>query len=307
MAELKELKSITQSELSGKLHIEQPDSPERGTRGMQELFDAHPNLNTQTINLNAQRQNANNTAIMGQMETMRDELTEVIDAGGKTVNEHKADLNNPHKVTKAQVGLGDCDNTSDLDKPVSAAVQAALDLKANEADIQPQIDAGGAALDTHKKDALNPHKVTKAQVGLGNCDNTSDLDKPVSTAVKAALALKAAIAYVDAQDAASITQARHETNIDREQARISAASARENEVLARKSAHNAQTSEHNAAESEARAAYAADCAARAVIPAAGQFALSVNSTGDLILSYADGDVPPEMYIDENGDLIMTVE
>lgn len=246
MADLKELKSITQSELTGKLHIEQPDSPERGTRGMQELFDAHPNLNTQTINLNAQRQNANNAAIMGQMETMRDELTEVIDAGGKTVNEHKADLNNPHKVTKAQVGLGDCDNTSDLDKPVSTAVQAALDLKA-------------------------------------------------------------AIAYVDAQDAASITQARHETNIDREQARISAASAKENEVLARKSAHNAQTSEHNAAESEARAAYAADCAVRAVMPAAGQFALSVNSTGDLILSYADGDVPPEMYIDENGDLIMTVE
>lgn len=33
--------------------------------------------------------------------------------------------------TKAQIGLGNVDNTSDLAKPVSAATQAALDLKAN--------------------------------------------------------------------------------------------------------------------------------------------------------------------------------
>jgi hypothetical protein len=34
-------------------------------------------------------------------------------------------------ITAAMVGLGDVDNTSDLDKPVSNAVQTALDLKAN--------------------------------------------------------------------------------------------------------------------------------------------------------------------------------
>ena len=37
-------------------------------------------------------------------------------------------------------------------------------------------------------DANNPHKVTKAQVGLGSVDNTSDVDKPVSTAQAAAIA-----------------------------------------------------------------------------------------------------------------------
>ena len=31
----------------------------------------------------------------------------------------------------------------------------------------------------------NPHRVTKSDVGLGNADNTSDLDKPLSNAVKA--------------------------------------------------------------------------------------------------------------------------
>lgn len=44
---------------------------------------------------------------------------------------HIADSTNPHSVTKAQVGLGNADNTSDADKPVSTAQQAALDLKTN--------------------------------------------------------------------------------------------------------------------------------------------------------------------------------
>ncbi|MFX3616187.1 MAG: hypothetical protein ACE3JK_01485 [Sporolactobacillus sp.] len=38
-------------------------------------------------------------------------------------------------------------------------------------------------LDDHIAQTDNPHSVTKSQVGLGNADNTSDLDKPVSTAV----------------------------------------------------------------------------------------------------------------------------
>lgn len=32
----------------------------------------------------------------------------------------------------------------------------------------------------HVKDTNNPHKVTKSQVGLGNVDNTSDEEKPLS-------------------------------------------------------------------------------------------------------------------------------
>lgn len=48
----------------------------------------------------------------------------------------------------------------------------------------------GAELDSdltaHKADHANPHVVTKTQVGLGNADNTSDANKPVSTAQAAA-------------------------------------------------------------------------------------------------------------------------
>lgn len=48
---------------------------------------------------------------------------------------HLNDMNNPHQVTKEQVGLGDCDNTSDADKPISTATQDALD------DLQDEIDS----------------------------------------------------------------------------------------------------------------------------------------------------------------------
>lgn len=42
---------------------------------------------------------------------------------------HVEDTDNPHNVTKAQVGLGNADNTADADKPISTATQSALDAK----------------------------------------------------------------------------------------------------------------------------------------------------------------------------------
>jgi len=38
--------------------------------------------------------------------------------------------------------------------------------------------------DLNLDDGTNPHGTTKADVGLGNVDNTSDLDKPISTATQ---------------------------------------------------------------------------------------------------------------------------
>jgi hypothetical protein len=49
---------------------------------------------------------------------------------GKTAYDHsQVTTGNPHGVTKSDVGLGNCDNTSDADKPVSTATQTALDGK----------------------------------------------------------------------------------------------------------------------------------------------------------------------------------
>lgn len=43
----------------------------------------------------------------------------------------------------------------------------------------------------HIASSANPHSVTKTQVGLSNVDNTSDANKPVSSATQTALDLKA--------------------------------------------------------------------------------------------------------------------
>lgn len=57
----------------------------------------------------------------------------------ESLNNHMGDTDNPHSVTKAQVGLGNVDNTSDANKPISTAVQNALNGK---------LDKSGGTMDT---------------------------------------------------------------------------------------------------------------------------------------------------------------
>ena len=82
-------------------------------------------------------------------------------------------------ITKTMVGLGNVDNTSDANKPVSTATQTELDLKAPKADPTFTGTVTG---------------VTKTHVGLSNVDNTSDANKPISTAAQTALDAKLALA-----------------------------------------------------------------------------------------------------------------
>ena len=63
---------------------------------------------------------------------------------------------------------------------IMSALQSAIGNKANEAE-----------LSGHISDTNNPHTVTKEQLGLENVDNTSDIDKPISTAIQEALNDKA--------------------------------------------------------------------------------------------------------------------
>lgn len=170
----------------------------------------------------------------------------------------------PSGLVKGDVGLGNADNTSDANKPVSTAGQTALDLKAPlasptltgtpiaptatagnnstqiattayaDAAVAAIIDSAPATLNTLNElaDALGddpsfattvstsiglkapiasptftgtvtiptgasitaPTGLVKGDVGLGNTDNTSDANKPVSTAQQTALDLKAPLA-----------------------------------------------------------------------------------------------------------------
>ena len=58
--------------------------------------------------------------------------TDNTNAALQEMGAHKASTANPHGVTKTQVGLGNVDNTSDANKPVSTAGQTALNLKADK-------------------------------------------------------------------------------------------------------------------------------------------------------------------------------
>ena len=84
-------------------------------------------------------------------------------------------------VNKSTVGLGNVNNTSDNDKPVSSAQASAI------ADAKQAGTTAQANLDAHIGNKENPHEVTKVQVGLGDVDNTSDVNKPISTATQTAL------------------------------------------------------------------------------------------------------------------------
>ena len=77
------------------------------------------------------------------------------------VDSHIGNKSNPHGVTKAQVGLGNVNNTSDADKPVSTAQDTAIaDAKAAGTNAQTN-------LTTHMQNMSNPHGVTRDQLGMG--------------------------------------------------------------------------------------------------------------------------------------------
>lgn len=83
---------------------------------------------------------------------------------------HISDRNNPHDVTKAQVGLGSVENY-----PI-ATVQQAEQGQGNAYMTPLRVQQAIAAqalvpLNAHAGRMDNPHQVTKAQVGLGNVDN----------------------------------------------------------------------------------------------------------------------------------------
>lgn len=70
---------------------------------------------------------------------------------------------------------------------MSSSDKTKLDGLKDQAGITSDIDAVQTNLETHINNKSNPHEVTKDQVGLGNVDNTSDANKPISNATQTAL------------------------------------------------------------------------------------------------------------------------
>lgn len=61
-------------------------------------------------------------------------LRDDIAAAASALAVHQSRNDNPHGVTKAQVGLSDVDNTKDIDKPLSTAQEAAINAKLDNAE-----------------------------------------------------------------------------------------------------------------------------------------------------------------------------
>ena len=65
-----------------------------------------------------------------------------------TLTSHINNKSNPHTVTKSQLGLGNVDNTADIDKPISDAVQTALDGKVDDSQVLTNVPANAKFTDT---------------------------------------------------------------------------------------------------------------------------------------------------------------
>lgn len=86
---------------------------------------------------------------------------------------------NPHKVTKADVGLGNVDNTSDANKPVSTAVQTALNGKANKSThVKATLTAAGwnKQTKTYSFESTYPHAQYDIQVAYAKTCTSAQLD-----------------------------------------------------------------------------------------------------------------------------------
>ena len=116
-----------------------------------------------------EQKNESQDNLLATKESLNTEITRA------TTKESSIESSLNNEVSRAQSAESDISNN--LENEVSRATTAELNINSE--------------LSGHKSNESNPHNVTKSQVGLGNVDNTSDIDKPVSTAQQNALDLKA--------------------------------------------------------------------------------------------------------------------
>ena len=117
-----------------------------------------------------------------------------VDLSSKSVKDsldvHIADKANPHQVTKEQVGLGNVNNTADIDKPVSDAVSSAIITATNDMATKAYVN---------QKDNLKADKATTLS-GYGITDAYTKDETRSKIEIDNALTLKADVAYVNSKD-----------------------------------------------------------------------------------------------------------
>lgn len=100
---------------------------------------------------------------------------------GVMLEAHVSNKQNPHAVTKAQVGLGNVDNYGTATQEEAVAGVASNKFM-TPLRVKESIDFhAGTLLNAHVQDTSNPHRVTKAQVGLGNLPNAVTRERTLNS------------------------------------------------------------------------------------------------------------------------------
>lgn len=112
--------------------------------GLEAIIGNQTTNKANQADLTAHIQNQNNPHNVTKQQVGLGNVTNVEQASKQDFQHHLENHNNPHGVTKTQVGLGNVTNVEQASK----------------------VD-----FDAHATNRNNPHNVTKSQVGLGNVDN----------------------------------------------------------------------------------------------------------------------------------------
>ena len=112
--------------------------------GLEEIIGNQTTNKANQSDLTGHIQNQNNPHNVTKTQVGLGNVTNVEQASKQDFQHHLDNHNNPHSVTKAQIGLGNVTNVEQASKQ---------------------------EFDAHATNHNNPHKVTKSQVGLGNVDN----------------------------------------------------------------------------------------------------------------------------------------
>ncbi len=126
------------------------------------------------------------------MQTINSFQTGITDTGDRLTS-HINNKSNPHSVSKSQVGLGNVPNVATNDQTPTYTEATSLSKLVSGEKLSVafgKISKAITELISHIANKNNPHNVTKDQVGLGNVDNTSDANKPISAATQVALDTK---------------------------------------------------------------------------------------------------------------------
>lgn len=118
--------------------------------GLEAIIGNQTTNKANQADLTAHIQNQNNPHNVTKQQVGLGNVTNVEQASKQDFNNHATNHNNPHSVTKAQVGLGNVTNVEQASK----------------------VD-----FDAHATNRNNPHNVTKSQVGLANVTNVKQASK----------------------------------------------------------------------------------------------------------------------------------